>query len=77
MNTINLSTTVTSDPDFGAFRFYVGAGDAFDASTYAEAYSLNITDLDADDVHAAQDKAAQLNDGEWLEVSHEVQRGRP
>lgn len=77
MNTIHLSTSVTTDPDFGGFRFFVEAGQSFDAADYVDVYNLNLADLDADDVHAAQEKAAQLNAGEWLEISHEVQRGRP
>ena len=72
MDTINLTFTVTKTPDLGAWKFYVEAGKVFDADAYAEAYNLNRADLDAQDVHAAQDAAAQLNDGEWLFVDHEA-----
>lgn len=69
MNTINLTVQITITPDFSGFKFYVQAGKVFDADDFADAYKLNRADLDVDDVHAAQDAAAQLNDGQWLEVS--------
>ena len=72
MQTINLHTTVTRTPDLGGWQFYVESGNVFDADVYAEAYGLNRPDLDPDDVHAAQDRAAQLLDGEWLLVEHEL-----
>lgn len=73
MNTINLTCTVVTNPDsLVGFKYYVKAGNVFDADDYAAAYKLNRADLDADDVHAAQDVAAKLNEGEWLEVSHSI-----
>lgn len=68
---IGLAFTTTTAPDFGGFRFYVEAGQLFDADDYAAAYKLNRSDIDAQDVHAAQDAAGHLNPGEWLEVTHE------
>lgn len=68
--TLNFSTTTT--PDFGGFKFYVEAGRLFDADDYADAYKLNRSDIDAQDIHSAQDAAGRLNPGEWLEVTHEV-----
>jgi len=68
---ITLTYTTTSAPDLGAFRFYVEAGKLFDADDYAEAYRLNRPDIDAASIHAAQDAAGHLGDGEWLEVTHE------
>jgi hypothetical protein len=76
---IKLQFETTTAPDFGGFMFYVEYGRLFDAYDYAEAYSLNRADradLDAQDVHAVQDAAGQLNAGEWLEVSHETDPAR-
>lgn len=70
MNAINLNFTVTTTPDFGGFRFFVEAGRLFDADDYANAYDLNRSDIDAQDIHSVQDAAARLNPGEWLEVTH-------
>jgi len=72
MNNVSINTTVTTTPDFSGFKFYVEAGQAFDADDYAEYTRLNRADLNARDVHAAQDAASQLRDGEWLEISHEI-----
>ena len=71
MNAINLITAITKNPDFSGGLFYVEAGSVFDVSDYAEHYGLNASDIDSDDIHAAQDKAAGLNDGEWMLVDHE------
>lgn len=73
MTTINLTFATTTTPDFGGFRFYVEEGRLFDADGYAEAYKLNRSDIDAQDIHSAQDAAGRLNLGEWLEVTHEIQ----
>jgi hypothetical protein len=73
MSTVNLTYTVVTNPDsFVGFKYYVKAGDAFDADDFAESYKLNRADLDADDVLAAQDAAAKLMVGEWLTVSHSI-----
>lgn len=66
-----ISFKTTTTPDFGAFRFYIEEGRLFDADDYAEAYRLNRSDIDAQDIHSAQDAAGRLNPGEWLEVTHE------
>jgi len=71
MNAINLITTITTNPDFSGGLFYVQSGGEFDANDYAEHAGLNRHDIDADDIHAAQDKASGLNDGEWMLVDHE------
>jgi hypothetical protein len=70
--TYRLSFTTTTKLDFGGFRFYVEAGRLFDADDYAAAYKLNRSDIDAQDIHSAQDAAGRLNPGEWLEVTHEA-----
>ena len=70
--TAQLRFKTVTEPDFGGFTFYVEACSAFDADAYAEAYGLNRADIDAQDIHSAQDAAARLNDGEWLEVTHEA-----
>ena len=70
--TVRLSFKPVTSPDLGGFKFYVEACSAFDADAYAEAYGLNRADIDAQDIHSAQDAAARLNDGEWLEVAHEA-----
>lgn len=71
MNAIRLITTITTSPDFSSGLFYVQAGSEFDANDYAEHAGLNPHDIDADDSHAAQDKASGLNDDEWMLVGHE------
>lgn len=71
--TIRISYTTTRNPDLGARKFFVEAGRLFDADDYADAYKLNRPDFDAADVHAAQDAAGHLCDGEWLEISHEIE----
>lgn len=70
MSKLNLATKVTKTPDFDGFAFFVQAGEVFDADAYAEAYNLNVSEIDAQDIKSAQNAAAQLNIGEWLEVSH-------
>jgi hypothetical protein len=72
MNNASINTTVTTTPDFSGFKFYVEAGQAFDADDYTEYARLNRADLDPRDVHATQHAATQLGDGEWLEISHEI-----
>lgn len=70
--TYTLSFKTTTSPDFGGFKFYVEEGRLFDADDYAEAFSLNRSDIDAQSIHSAQDAAGRLNEGEWLEVTHEA-----
>lgn len=71
MASIILSFSETSAPDFGGFRFFVEEGSAFDVTDFAEAYSLNVNEIDAQSIKSAQDAAAQLNPGNWLEVTFE------
>lgn len=68
----NLYTEVLKSRMFGGSGFFVPAGKAFDADTFAEVYSLNRADLDPDDIHATQDEAARLLPGEWLSVTYEL-----
>ena len=68
--TYSLSFKTTTEPDLGGFMFYVEAGSLFDADDYADAYKLNRSDIDPQDIHSAQDAAGRLNPGEWLEVTH-------
>lgn len=70
-STYNLSFRVTTSPDFGGFGFYVESGSAFDSADYAKAFGLSRSDIDPQDVHAAQDAASRLLPGEWLAVTHE------
>ncbi|WP_426175973.1 hypothetical protein [Massilia sp. TWR1-2-2] len=73
MSTVNLTYTVVTDPDsFVGFKYYVKAGDMFDADDFAASYKLNRAELDADDLRATQDAAATLAAGEWLAVSHSI-----
>jgi hypothetical protein len=72
MTSINLTFSTTTTPDFSGFRFYVEEGMLFNADDYADAYNLNINDIDAQDIHAAQNAAGRLNSGEWLDVTHEI-----
>ena len=73
MTAIRLDFNTTTPPDFGGFKFYVEEGRLFDADDYADAYSLNRADIDAQDIHSAQDAAGRLNPGEWLEVTHSIE----
>lgn len=70
--TYSLNFSTVTAPDFSGFKFYVEAGKLFDADDYASAYSLNRGDIDAQDIHNAQDAAGRLNEGEWLEVTNEA-----
>lgn len=70
--TYRLSFKTVTEPELRGFRFWVEAGDLFDADDYADAYKLNRSDIDAQDIHSAQDAAGRLNEGEWLEVTHEA-----
>ena len=73
MSTINLSYTVVTNPEsLVGFNIYVASGQVFDADEYAEAYNLNRTDLDSDDVHTIQNAAVKLKAEEWLKVSHSI-----
>lgn len=72
MATVNLTFKTVTAPDFGGFMFFVEEGTLFEADDYADAYGLNRSDIDAQDVHAAQDAAGRLNPGEWLQVEHSV-----
>ena len=72
MSDIKLQFKTVTAPDFGGFKFFVEAGNLFDADDYAEAYNLNRSEISAQDVHSAQDAAGRLNPGEWLEVTHEA-----
>ena len=73
MSTVNLTYTVVTNPDsFVGFKYYVKAGEAFDADDFVDSYKLNRADLDADDVLATQDAAEKLTPGEWLTVFHSV-----
>ena len=71
MSNINLTFKTVTTPDFGGFNFYVESGKLFDGNDYADAYNLNRGDIDAQDIHSAQDAAGRLNQGEWLELTHE------
>ena len=72
MSTINLTFKTVTQPDLGGFMFFVKEGKLFDADDYAEAYGLNRSDLDEQDVHSAQDASGRLNPGEWLQVEHSI-----
>ena len=73
MSTVNLTYTVVTNPDsLVGFKYYVKAGDMFDADDFAESYKLNRADFDAVDVLAIQDAATKLTTGEWLTVSHSI-----
>ena len=71
MNTINLTWKTITDPDLGGFL--VEEGRLFDADDYAKALKLNRSDIDAQDVHAAQDAAGGLNPKEWLKIDHTIE----
>lgn len=74
MSKISLTFKTVKNPDFfnPGGEFYVEAEQLFDADDYAEAYGLNRYEIDPQDIHSAQDAAARLNPGEWLQVEHDV-----
>ena len=73
MNTVTLTYSVVTDPDaFVGYKYYVKAGQAFDADDFAYSYKLNRSDLDPDSVLATREAATNLQPGEWLVVSHSV-----
>ena len=68
MSKYSLTFKTVTKPSLG---FYVASGSLFDADDYADSFNLNRSDIDYQDIHAAQDAAGRLNDGEWLAVTHE------
>ena len=73
MSTVNLTYTVVTDPDsFVGFKYYVKAGEVFNADDFARSYKLNRADLDPDGVLAAQDATAKLMVGELLAVFYSM-----
>ena len=70
MSKINLIFGTTTNPNFSGFKFFVEAGDFFDADDYASAYNINRSEIDAQDIHSAEDAAGRLSQGEWLYVEH-------
>ena len=73
MNNVTLEYSVVTNPDsFVGFKYYVKAGQAFDADDFAYSYKLNRSDLDPDSVLATREAATNLQPGEWLVVSHSV-----
>ena len=73
MKTVKLNFKFVANPDFAGLMFFVASGKLFDADDYADAYSLNRSDIDAQDIHSVQNAAGQLNDGEWLQVDHSIE----
>lgn len=69
---IKLTWKIVTDPDLGGWMYFVEEGRLFDADDYADCYKLNRSDIDAQDVHAAQDAAGRLNPGEWLQIDYEI-----
>lgn len=67
---IRLSWNITRNPDLDSFRYYVEAGDVFDASAYAVAYGLDRAEINHNDIANAQAEVSNLAPGEWLEVTH-------
>ena len=71
MNAIKLKFHTVDSAGFGPDTF-IGVFDFFDADKFCEKNNINRAELDADDVHAAQSCAAQLSEGEWMQVSYEI-----
>ena len=56
MNSVTLEYTVVTNPDsFVGFKYYVKAGQAFDADDFAYSYKLNRSDLDPDSMLATRE----------------------
>ena len=71
--TINLSFRTVLNPDFGGWIFSVDPQtDTFDAHDYAEAYNINVNDIDVETIKCVSD-AVNNNFGgsNWIEVTHE------
>ena len=59
MNSVTLEYAVVTNPDtFVGFKYYVKAGQAFDADDFAYSYKLTRADLDPDSVLATREAAA-------------------
>lgn len=71
--TYRLSFRTVTAPDLSGFKWYTEAGCLFDAHDYSHAYGIEAGNIDPQDVHAAQDAAGHLTEGEWLEVTHEAE----
>ena len=67
---IKLDYKIVNTPDLSGFKFYVAEGDFFDVDAYAEAYNIEVSDIDAQIVHSIEDIAGGLHAGQWLEVMH-------
>jgi len=71
--TINLSFRTVSNPDLGGWIFFVDPQtDTFDAHDYAEAYNINVNEIDVETIKCVSD-AVNNNFGgsNWIEVTHE------
>lgn len=67
-----LSFRTVTAPDLSGFKWHTESGCLFDARDYSHAHGIEVGDIDPQDVHAAQDAAGQLTEGEWLEITHEA-----
>lgn len=68
---MELTYSVTTDPDFSGFKFYVEEGQFFEITDYVDAYKVNRHDISTQSIHAVQDACGHLNPGEFLLVEHE------
>lgn len=67
---IKLEYKIVNNPDLSGFKFYVAEGNLFDADAYAEAYGIEVSEIDPQSCHAVEDVTGHLNPGEWVEVDH-------
>lgn len=61
----------TKTPDFSGFAYYVEEGSLFDADDFCDAFSIDRSEVDPQDIHSVQDAAGRLNPGTWLWVSYD------
>lgn len=67
---IRLDWGVTRYPAFDGFRYFVEYNTVFDVGDFCDAYGLDRSDIDDNDVASVQYAAANLAPDEWLEVTH-------
>ncbi len=73
--TINLLFRTVSNPDLGGWIFSVDPQtDTFDAHDYAEAYNINVNEIDVETIKCVSDAVNNNYGGtRWIEVTHELE----
>ena len=72
MGIVHISFSKARSPDFSGSHAFVGRGEHFDAQGYAASHGFEPCELDAHDLHTAEEAIDDLGKGEWLDISHYV-----